>query len=589
MKKKITLLMMAALLAVSGVQAGTRTVRRYLRLTDGNITKYWNENDRTSFDIRSNTVIAADITAIENHGNGNIAVGWDFDSNKCIGNYTKLVVNVTSQTNTNGLNFVLSENGYWGRDAHAKTWIIEAGENKTLEIDLTGNYTTDTESNTLDVSMVNMLCFVTEHQTADEMSFTLGDVYLEKEVDDASYKDFTTEPFDITNYTFGGLTSDHGYVTTTDANPNIGWDFNTGLDMSDYRYLVIVPKYQWAEGAGVPNIQINMCNYSDGNIGDAITDIKWISGSNPRRAVVLDLQSDSKSEQFAKVTPESLGRLYVTTPWAKGKIGLSAVYLTNTAPTWSSEPYNNTDATTRADYYRAATTAGTWGTVCLPYKAAVCGADIYEVVGVDSKDSPSVLYLEQVDGIMTAGKAYLYKTNSNQTHHLDSPVYYTAEDEEVINGTKNVGDLKSGTDAYYETGNVTFYRVSDDDTTTPTGENLKGTFTGATVPNDGTSYILKSGLWKRVNGTTNTVGANRAYLTLTESLVVPAEEALAKGFITMNLEDGTATGIGLTPMDDVESSKFNVKSSKIFNLTGQRVSKLQKGVNIVNGKKVLVK
>ena len=38
-----------------------------------------------------------------------------------------------------------------------------------------------------------------------------------------------------------------------------------------------------------------------------------------------------------------------------------------------------------------------------------------------------------------------------------------------------------------------------------------------------------------------------------------------------------------------ESSMFNVESSKVYNLAGQRLQKLQKGINIVNGKKVLVK
>ena len=40
---------------------------------------------------------------------------------------------------------------------------------------------------------------------------------------------------------------------------------------------------------------------------------------------------------------------------------------------------------------------------------------------------------------------------------------------------------------------------------------------------------------------------------------------------------------------DNESSMFNVESSKVYNLAGQRLQKLQKGINIVNGKKVLVK
>ncbi len=49
-------------------------------------------------------------------------------------------------------------------------------------------------------------------------------------------------------------------------------------------------------------------------------------------------------------------------------------------------------------------------------------------------------------------------------------------------------------------------------------------------------------------------------------------------------------------MDEAENSKFNVQSSKfndqssmIYNLAGQQLSKPQKGVNIIKGKKVVVK
>ena len=48
-------------------------------------------------------------------------------------------------------------------------------------------------------------------------------------------------------------------------------------------------------------------------------------------------------------------------------------------------------------------------------------------------------------------------------------------------------------------------------------------------------------------------------------------------------------GIRLTPMDEAESSKFKIHNSKIYNLTGQQLSKPRKGVNIVNGKKVIVR
>ena len=556
MKKKITLLIMAALLAVGGVQAGTKTVRKYLRLTDANITKYWNENDRTSFDYPTNTVNAADITEIDNHGNGNIAVGWDFDSNKCIGNYTKLVVNVTSQTNTNGLNFVLSEDGYWNRDAKAKTWKIEAGENKTLEINLTETFTTDAESNTLNVSNVNMICFVTEMQTSQAMSLTLGEVYLEKEVDDETYYDYTTEPFDFTNLTYmeeGKTTFDADTYTFSFTSGSYGgWQWDTPQNWNDYKYLVVIPQNQWSNG------DIHCSYVLEDNASHVIDDaiMRW-GEWNRARAAVLDLTTVTTTV-FETGGPmdfdiTNITKFYFRPIWgATGNFGVAAVYLTNQAPVFGE---NHDGASGTANYKREYTVKDKWGTVCLPYNAAVCGAEVYEVVGVNQLDGPTALYLENTKYMMEAGKSYVFNNTQDDanTFHLS---------------------------------NVTFYQVGEYETNIPTGKNLKGTFTGADVPNG--SYILKNGKWKMSTGTAK-VNENRAYLTLTESLVVPAEEALAKGFITMNLEDGTATGIGLTPMDDVESSKFKVQSSMIYNLAGQRMSKLQKGVNIVNGKKVLVK
>ena len=42
-----------------------------------------------------------------------------------------------------------------------------------------------------------------------------------------------------------------------------------------------------------------------------------------------------------------------------------------------------------------------------------------------------------------------------------------------------------------------------------------------------------------------------------------------------------------TSIDNVQCSMFNVQSENIYNLSGQRLSKPQKGINIINGKKIL--
>ena len=525
---------MAALLAVGGVQA--KTVRKYLRLTDSNRTTYWGQNDRVTFNIPNNEVNAA-----ANIDGGNVAVGWDFSSNKCVGNYTKLVINITSQTNTYGLYIFLGEDGYWTGSKMSKTSF--AKDETHLEITLStltrNNDGGDNEK--LNLEDVNIICIVTDKQTTEAMSFTLGDIYLEKDVEDATYKDYTTTPFDMSSLT--GNTYGTNTVTFDEATQTITflddifmyayWNYASAQDWSDYKFLVTVPQTPWTTGGSRV--------WSVISDGTNTKDFGYYQLYN-QRASVIDLSTEKGSVDLSSISQYEI--------WNDNNqprtYGISAMYLTNTPPTRGTN-YEGDDEG-YSDYRRVIGTADTWGTLCLPFNAAICGAVAYEVVGVDSKDSPSKLYLQSKYGVLEAGKAYLFKTNTTRP--------------------------------------LTAYRVGEYETNTPTGKNLKGTFTGADVPNG--SYILKNGEWKMSTGTAK-VNENRAYLTLTESLVVPAEEALAKGFITMNLEDGTATGIGLTPMDGVEGSKFNVKSSNIFNLTGQRVSKLQKGVNIVNGKKVLVK
>jgi hypothetical protein len=104
--------------------------------------------------------------------------------------------------------------------------------------------------------------------------------------------------------------------------------------------------------------------------------------------------------------------------------------------------------------------------------------------------------------------------------------------------------------------------------------------TGASVTyNDATQeyiYVLSKpqgdnlGFYKANN---NRVATNRAYIK------VPAELSGAKSF-TINLEDDPT---GIVNFND----NVNANEGAIYNLAGQRLSKMQKGINIINGKKVL--
>lgn len=80
------------------------------------------------------------------------------------------------------------------------------------------------------------------------------------------------------------------------------------------------------------------------------------------------------------------------------------------------------------------------------------------------------------------------------------------------------------------------------------------------------------------NGEAFTNGAHKAYLT-----VPKMSGANARNFYLFS-DAETTTGI-----DNVQSAKESTGNLKIYNLNGQRVSTPQRGIYIVNGKKVLVK
>jgi len=123
-------------------------------------------------------------------------------------------------------------------------------------------------------------------------------------------------------------------------------------------------------------------------------------------------------------------------------------------------------------------------------------------------------------------------------------------------GTAPTENLLKGTDAAATTtGGDKYYKLSYDST----GENL-GFY------------------WAEDDGAEFTNGAHKAYLALTD-----AQASSVKGF---RLDFDEATGI--TELTE-STEKTEGTEGVIYNLNGQRVNSLQKGINIVNGKKVLVK
>ena len=169
---------------------------------------------------------------------------------------------------------------------------------------------------------------------------------------------------------------------------------------------------------------------------------------------------------------------------------------------------------------------------------------------LDFTDSSIDAYIAEADGRTGVTFTQVYKVPAN-TGVLLYKAGGATEDIPVFDGT--------GADAV--TGNV--FKVG----------------TGAAVASvDGNlhNYILNNGAsglgFYKAAG--QTVATNKAYIQIDYDAV-----AAVKGFIALPGSEETA----------VEAVKADAENGVIFNLAGQRVSKLQRGINIINGKKVVVK
>ena len=95
-----------------------------------------------------------------------------------------------------------------------------------------------------------------------------------------------------------------------------------------------------------------------------------------------------------------------------------------------------------------------------------------------------------------------------------------------------------------------------------------GTYAALTTIEEGNYYISGNKLWKSAGSTT--IQGTRAYLQVKEE---------TSGEVKLFIGDSE------TSIDEING--VEAEHSVIYNLAGQRISKMQKGINIVNGKKIL--
>ena len=301
-----------------------------------------------------------------------------------------------------------------------------------------------------------------------------------------------------------------------------GWQWeDDGIDLSQYRYLVITAGKNWnTDGAGAAwdagwvsikdnnNLTVEKDGYGAANMN------MWFSQWNNHNCLCIDLEKLRREQWFDIYHIKELK--------INGDIGfiLGNVYASNQKPN-NDKSWGDED---NGDHKVEGLPADKFGTICLPWQAAVAGAYVYQIVSV----SGSGIGISQYNGLLEAGKPYFFKSN------------------EALNRAA--------------TSNVYFYKATAATVASPVENNgLIGTFSDIYAPKGTNYYVLSNNKLYNVDSDV-TVGANKAYVDI--SAITPS---LARGVVDLDFNEPTG-------IETIANSQELNANSKFFNLAGQRVA-----------------
>lgn len=237
---------------------------------------------------------------------------------------------------------------------------------------------------------------------------------------------------------------------------------------------------------------------------------------------------------------------------------------------------------------------GDWNTLCLPFNmtaaqieaSPLAGAMIYKMDEDNTNYYPGgyltynypVLYFRfanasNSDPVIQAGKPYLVK--------------WVAKDDYTVDGNL-VDNTKKGGSRH----DLDFYNVMVSAATAGnwSGNNItfQGTLqsSGDLIQGDKTKLVLGKNNMLYYPGQDMNLGACRGYFVIPQSVanLLPGNPSNARQFV-MSFDDGGET----TSIQTFNVTPESQNDTPVYNLNGQRLSAPKKGINIVNGKKVLVK
>lgn len=224
-------------------------------------------------------------------------------------------------------------------------------------------------------------------------------------------------------------------------------------------------------------------------------------------------------------------------------------------------------------------------TLYVPYgcKTAYEAADYWNEFKEILELSPSALTISSV-GVGTYCSVYdLDFTGSDVKAYVVSS--FDEENAEVT--LTRINNVKAGTGIVVK-GNAGSYNIPIRMTAKEASNLLIGVTEDTELSKtegDYTNYILgrkngETGFYAVENG--STLAAGKAYLPLPTASVPQGSEARSIRFV---FDDEETTGIENCQPDQMTNTKAGRKQV-IYNMQGQKLSGLQKGINIINGKKV---
>lgn len=226
----------------------------------------------------------------------------------------------------------------------------------------------------------------------------------------------------------------------------------------------------------------------------------------------------------------------------------------NTIPQVTGLGFTGTNVT----YTRAATTRN-WGTICLPYKPAeVDGIDYYELT---SSSGTSLTFTKVDYADIKANTPYMFKNTTGEG------ICATAENKNFFFLSGEIGKAKEFADGFKLIG------IQKNSSIVDGVKETEAIDESYQLIEDANAYYFKNSdskfypLYERFN-----MKALRCYLTTTNE---SARQSVL-GFVI----DDDATAINFIESEDGKTVDV------VFDLNGCRHDQLQKGINIVNGKKV---